>query len=93
MLAAVTCAFVIATLAGMRLRYAPGVRSLFPPTCIYIPEGEVVPTLAVFLLASGAMITALVSLLIQSQRIRSLAIGLLVASLAFGLGIIANSAI
>ena len=92
MLTAILCAFVIAALAGLRLMDAPMFTPLFRPTCITLREEEVIPTLAVFLLASGAMLAGLANLIVQNERIRRLAVGLLVASLAFGVGVLASSA-
>lgn len=86
-------ALVIATLAGMRLRYAHIFKPMFAPTCIAIPDGEVVPTISIFLLAAGTTAAALTNALMRSARLRRAAIGLLIGLLAFGAGLLAYSAI
>jgi ABC-type Mn2+/Zn2+ transport system permease subunit len=93
MIAAILCAFMIAVLAGLRLKDAPVFKPLFRPTCIALREEEVIPTLVVFLLASGGMFAGLANLIVQNERVRRLTVGLLVASLAFSVGVLASSAI
>ena len=76
-----------------RLRYGHPFRTLFPQTCIYIPDEEVVPTLTVFLFGLGSATTCFVILFSRSARLRSFVFGVIVALLAFGFGVFINSAI
>ena len=76
-----------------RLRYGYPFKTLFPQTCIYIPDEEVIPTLTVFLFGMSSAISCFVILLRRSEWLRKFAFGIIVAVIAFGFGVFINRAI
>jgi hypothetical protein len=80
----------LAWVSGGRLRYGYPFRNFFPQTCIYLPIGEVVPTLIVFLFGLGSAITCLVVLSRRSARFRRFLFGVIVALLTFCVGVYIN---
>jgi hypothetical protein len=93
LLSTIVLGSLLALSAAARLRFGYPFRSLFQPTCIYIPDEEVLPTLAVFLFALALMAASSAVLLRRSAMLRRLFIGVVVGALAFGIGLLVHSAI
>ena len=75
-----------------RLRYGYPFRLLFPDTCIYIPDEEVIPTLIVFLVGFDLASTCFGILIRRSALARRLILRLLVALIAFAFGLFITNA-
>jgi len=82
----------LAWASAARLRYGDPFRNFFPQTCIYIPDEEVVPTLIVFLFGFGSAITCFVVLFRRSAKLRRFILGVIVALMAFSIGVYINGA-
>lgn len=78
---------LLALAAAARLRFGYPFNKLFQPTCIYIPQEEVVPTLAVFLFALASMVASSAVLLRRSAMLRRLILGVALGALTFGIGL------
>ena len=93
LLSTIVLGSVLALAAAARLRFGYPFNSLFQPTCIYIPDEEVVPTLGVFLFALALMVASSAVLLRRSAMLRRLLLGLTVGALAFGIGLLVHDSI
>jgi hypothetical protein len=78
--------------AASRLRFGYPFRNLFQPTCIYIPDEEVLPTLIVFLIAAGSATVSFALMMRRSSAPRRFIVGVVVASLAFCVGLLIHGA-
>lgn len=79
--------FLLVYASAMRLRYAPPFRNLFHETCIVIAQEEVVPTLAIFLIAICSVTFCCYVLCCRSATLRRVMFGLLVAAISFTIGV------
>jgi hypothetical protein len=93
LLSTIVLGSLLALAAAARLRFGYPFRSLFQPTCIYIPDDEVVPTLGVFLFALASMVASIAVLSRRSAALRRLFVGVVVGALAFEIGLLVHSAI
>src|SRR6185503_15367820 len=72
LLSTIALGSLLALAAAARLRFAYPFRSLSQPTCIYTPDEEMIPTLAVFLFALASMVASSAVLLRRSAMLRRL---------------------
>lgn len=76
--------------AAAQLRFAYPFRNLFPETCFYIRDEDVIPILVQFFFGLASMAVSSTVLLRRSAMFRRLLLGFAISALAFGIGLLVD---